>query len=159
MTGSDQVRGRSRRLDADDRGWSSTGRVLDDRMIERLGDVVCSLYRAQGDEERVFLNLASTQRSTVSLSLTSKPVATVSPGLDSKPVATVLVVWPQNHSLMFSSLCLKTGSCSLVIWPTKSLSRFLGSDFKIKWVMVYPLRHKTDGRMKTVWDIRRDLAA
>jgi hypothetical protein len=45
-------------------------------MIERSGDAMCSLYRAQGDEERGFLGLASKSRSTVSLGLASKPVAT-----------------------------------------------------------------------------------
>jgi hypothetical protein len=108
MVGSDEDRGRSRRLDADDRGWSSIGQVLGGRMIERLGDTMCGLHCTQGDEEREFLSLAS------------KPTSTVSPGLASKSVATVLVFWPQNHSLGFSSLGLKTGSCSLVIWPTKS---------------------------------------
>jgi hypothetical protein len=59
-------------------------------------DTMCSLYHAQGDEEREFLGLAS------------------------KPVATVLVVWPQNHSLGFPGLGLKIGCCGLVIWLTKS---------------------------------------
>jgi hypothetical protein len=72
-------------------------------MIERLGDAVCSLHRAQGDEEHGFLGSASKSRSTVS------------PSLASEPVATVLVVWPQNHSLGFPGLGLKTGSCTLVI--------------------------------------------
>jgi hypothetical protein len=102
MAGSDEDRGMSRRLGAEDRGWSSTGRVLDDWTIERSGDVMCSLHRAQGDEECMFLGLAS------------KPRSTVSPSLASNPVATVLVIWPQNHSLKFSGLGLKTGSCSLV---------------------------------------------
>jgi hypothetical protein len=31
-------------------GW-----VLGDRAIERLGDIVCGLHRARGDEERGFL--------------------------------------------------------------------------------------------------------
>jgi hypothetical protein len=35
-----------------------TGRVLSGRMIERSDDAVCSLHRAQGDEERGFLGLA-----------------------------------------------------------------------------------------------------
>jgi hypothetical protein len=65
-------------------------------MIERLGDTVCGLHRTQGGEERGFLGLAS------------------------KPVATVLVVQPQNRSLGFNGFILKTGSCGLVIWPTKS---------------------------------------
>jgi hypothetical protein len=81
---------------------------------------VCGLHRAQGDEEHGFLGLASKPRSMVSPGLASKPVATVSPSLASKPLATVLVVWPQNHSLGFPGLGLKTGSFGLVIWQIKS---------------------------------------
>jgi hypothetical protein len=66
---------------------SISGRVFGDRIIERSGDVVCGLHRAQGNVERMFLGLDSTSWSTVS------------PDLASKPVAMVLVVWPQNHSL------------------------------------------------------------
>jgi hypothetical protein len=55
MTGSDEDCGRSRRPGVEDRGWSSTGRVLEGRTISRLGDVVCDLYRAQEDEECGFL--------------------------------------------------------------------------------------------------------
>jgi hypothetical protein len=121
MSGSDKDRDRRRRLDAEDRGWSSTDRVLDGRTIERSGDVVCGLHCAQGDEEREFLSSASKPRSTVSL------------GLTSKLVATVLVVWPQNHSLGFPGLDLKTGSCGLVIWPTKSPRWFLDLGLKINW--------------------------
>jgi hypothetical protein len=65
MAGSDEYRGRSRRPSVEDRGWSGTGRVLGGRTIERLDDVVCCLYRAQGDEEREFLGLASKLRSTI----------------------------------------------------------------------------------------------
>jgi hypothetical protein len=75
---------------------------------QRSGDAVCGLHRAQGDEERGFLGLASKLRSTVS------------PKLATKPMATVLVVWPQNHLLGFPGLGLKTDSYGLVIWPTKS---------------------------------------
>jgi hypothetical protein len=46
MTGSDENRGRSRRLGAKDWRWSRTGRVLDGRMIEKSDDVVCGLHRA-----------------------------------------------------------------------------------------------------------------
>jgi hypothetical protein len=77
MTCSDENRGRSRRLGAEDRRWSSTGQVLGGRTIERSGDTVCDLHRAQEDDECGFLGLASKPRSTVSLSLTSKSVATV----------------------------------------------------------------------------------
>jgi hypothetical protein len=135
------------RLGAEDRGWSSTCRVLDGRMIERSGDTVCGLHRTQEDDERRFLGLASKPRSMVSL------------GLASKPVATVLLVCPQNHSLGFPGLGLKTDSCGLVIWPTKSPRRFLGLGLKTKWAMVCRLRHKTDRRMKTTWDTHQDLTA
>jgi hypothetical protein len=64
------------------------------------------------------------------------------------------VVWPQNHSLGFPGLCLKTGSYGLVIWPTKSPQQFLILHLKTKWDMVCRLRLKTDGRMKTAWDMR-----
>jgi hypothetical protein len=46
MVRSDEDRGRSRRLGAEDRGWSSTGRVLSGRMIERSVDIVCCLHHA-----------------------------------------------------------------------------------------------------------------
>jgi hypothetical protein len=125
MAGSDKDLGRSRRPGAEDRGWSSTDRVLDGQTIKRLSDAVCSLYRAHGDEECGFLGSASKSRSSFS------------PGLASKPVATVLVVWTQNYSLVFPSLCIKTDSCSFVIWPTKSPRRFFGLNLKTKWEQVY----------------------
>jgi hypothetical protein len=142
MTGSHKDRGRSRRLGAEDQGWSNTCWVLGGQMIDRSGDTVCDLHCAQGDEEHRFLGLASKPRSTVSL------------GLVSKPVATVLVVWHKNHSLGFFGLGLKTGRCGLVIWPIISPRQFLGLGLKIKWAMVCRLCHKTDRRMKTAWDTR-----
>jgi hypothetical protein len=77
MASSDEDRGRSRRPGAEDRGWSSTGYVLGSQMIERSGDAVCSLYRAQGNKERGFLSMASKPRSTGFLIWASKPAATV----------------------------------------------------------------------------------
>jgi hypothetical protein len=65
MVDSDEDRGRSRRPGAEDWGLSSTGRVLGGWTIEMSGDVMCSLHRAQGDEEREFLGLASKPRSMV----------------------------------------------------------------------------------------------
>jgi hypothetical protein len=53
--GSDEDCGRSRRPDAEDQGWSGTDWVLGGRMIERPSNIVCSLHRARGDEERGFL--------------------------------------------------------------------------------------------------------
>jgi hypothetical protein len=61
--GSDEDRDRSRRPGVEDRRWSSTGRVLGDRMIGRSGDAVCGLHRAQANGERGFLDSASKPRS------------------------------------------------------------------------------------------------
>jgi hypothetical protein len=80
MVGSDEDQGRSRRLGAEDRGWSSTNPVLGGQMIQRSGDTVCGLQRTQGGEQHMFLGLAS------------KPWLTVSPSLALKLVAMVLVV-------------------------------------------------------------------
>jgi hypothetical protein len=55
MTGSDEDLGRSRRSGAEDRGWSSTSRILSGRTIGRSGDAMCGLYRTKGDEECGFL--------------------------------------------------------------------------------------------------------
>jgi hypothetical protein len=55
MAGSDEDLGRRRRPGAEDRGWSSPGRVLIGRMIGRSDDAVCGLHRAHGDEESGFL--------------------------------------------------------------------------------------------------------
>jgi hypothetical protein len=74
MAGSDEDRDRSRRYSAEDRGWSSTHRVLGGRRIERSGDTVCGQHHAQGDQERVFFGLVSKPRSMVSPGLASKPV-------------------------------------------------------------------------------------
>jgi hypothetical protein len=77
MAGSDEDRGRSRRLGAEEQGWSSTGRIIDGRTIKRLGDTVYGLYHAQRDEERGFLGLASKPRSTGFPVWASKPAAVV----------------------------------------------------------------------------------
>jgi hypothetical protein len=58
MVASDEDLGKSRRPGAEDRGWSSTGRVLSGRTIERSGDAMCGLHHGQGDEERGFLGSA-----------------------------------------------------------------------------------------------------
>jgi hypothetical protein len=65
MAGSDDDLGRSKRPGTEDRGWSSTGRVLSGRMIKKLSNAVFGLDRAQGDEEHGFLGFASIPRSTV----------------------------------------------------------------------------------------------
>jgi hypothetical protein len=55
MAGSDKDRGRSRRLGAENRGWSGSGRVLVSQAIQRFGDAVCGLHCACGDEKYGFL--------------------------------------------------------------------------------------------------------
>jgi hypothetical protein len=89
MADSDEDHGRSRRPGAEDQRWSSTCRVLGGWTIERSSDPVCGLHRAQGDEERGFLGLASKPRSTISPCLASNPVATAFPVWASKPIAMV----------------------------------------------------------------------
>jgi hypothetical protein len=67
-------------------------------------------------------------------------------GLTSKPVAQVSQFVPQNWQVQFGDLGRKI--TVMVSW--------FGS--QTKRILVYRLRHKTDvGR--TVWDMRRDLAA
>jgi hypothetical protein len=63
MAGSEEDRGKSRRLGAEDWEWSSTSQVLGGRAIERSGDAMCSLHRAQGDEDHMFLSSTSKPRS------------------------------------------------------------------------------------------------
>jgi hypothetical protein len=56
MMDSDEDLGINRRPGADDQGWSSTGRILSVQMIGRSSDAICGLYRAQGDEDHMFLD-------------------------------------------------------------------------------------------------------
>jgi hypothetical protein len=88
MMGSDEYCGRSRRPSAEDQRWSSTGQVLGGRIIERSGDTVCDLHRAQRDEECMFFGL------------TSKSKLTVSPGLTLKPMASDFSVWTSKSTVL-----------------------------------------------------------
>jgi hypothetical protein len=56
----------------------------------------------------------------------------------------------------FSGLGLKTDSCGLVIWTSKSPRRFFGLGLKTKRTVICRLRHKTDGR-RMARNTRRDL--
>jgi hypothetical protein len=68
-----------------------------------VGDTVCSLHRAQGDEENGFLGLAST------------PWSSCFPGLGLKTGSCGLVTWPKN---------LHDG---FVVWASKPIGlRFVG---------------------------------
>jgi hypothetical protein len=71
----------STRPGAESRGWLGIGQVLGEQMIKRSGHAVCSLHRAQGDEEHGFFGFAS------------KPRSTVSPRLASILVASSFLVW------------------------------------------------------------------
>jgi hypothetical protein len=89
MTSSDEDHGRSMRPGAEDRGWSSIGQVLSDRTIRRLGDDVCGLYCAQGNEECEFLCLATKPRFTICQRFGLKITRSDFPVSVSKPLATV----------------------------------------------------------------------
>jgi hypothetical protein len=78
MMGSDRDLGKSRRPSAENRGWSSTGRVLGGQTIGRSGDVVCGLHHVQGDGECRFPGLASKPWSSGFLVWASNPTALVS---------------------------------------------------------------------------------
>jgi hypothetical protein len=77
MADNDGDLGRSRRPGAEDRGWSSTGRVLGGRTIGRSGDAVCGLHRAHRDEERWFLGCDLKPRLSGFLVWASKPTTVV----------------------------------------------------------------------------------
>jgi hypothetical protein len=95
---------------------------------------------------------------TVFSNLALKLVTTVSPGLALKSVVGFLIE-PQNQGGgVFLSLALKTNSCGLVIWVSKSPRRFLGLGLKTKQTSVCRLHHKAD-RGRSARDTRRDLAA
>jgi hypothetical protein len=127
MAGSNEDRGKSRRLGAEGWGWSSTGGVLGGRMIKRSDDAMCGLYHAQGDEEREFLGLASKLR------------LTVSPGFVSKLVAMVSWFGPENQGRWFGDLGFKITTSVFLVCASKPCGRrFVAS------------RLKTDERMKMV---------
>jgi hypothetical protein len=108
MMGSDEDHGRNRRPGAEDWGWSSTGRVLGGWTVEMSGDTVCGLHRAEGYEEREFLDLASNQ---------GRRFLPVSP---QNRWLQVFWIGPQNWQLRFGDL------------TTKSSRLFLGLCLKIK---------------------------
>jgi hypothetical protein len=96
MVGNDEDQGRSRRVGAEDQGWSGTSRVLNGWMIRRSGDIVCDPHHTRGgDEKRGFSGVAS------------KPVATGCQWFGLK--TTMMVSWfgPQNQSRRFGNLGLE----------------------------------------------------
>jgi hypothetical protein len=80
------------RVGVEDRRWSSTSRVLSDRMIKGPGDIVCSLHHAQGDGFSWF---------------GLKTGGYGSCALTSKPLAQVFRFGPQNRQLRFGDMAHK----------------------------------------------------
>jgi hypothetical protein len=109
MAGSDEDRGRSRRLGVKDRGWSGISRVLDGLTIGRSSDAVCDPHHTHGgDEKRGFPSLASKEWQPFVSGLASKPLR------------------------RFLGLVLKIKVDGLVIWASKpSGTRFVGLRLKI----------------------------
>jgi hypothetical protein len=134
MACSDEDHGRSRRPDAEDRGWShrSGTRWPDDRGVgwHRVWSAPCTWRR----EARVSW-----------LSLKTKVDDFLRFGL-------------KTGDDGFSGLGLKTDRSGLMIWASKSLRQFLNLCLKIKQTSVCRLRHKTD-RGRTAQDTRQDLVA
>jgi hypothetical protein len=123
MAGSDKDRDRSRRSSAEDRGWSSTGRVLGGRAIGRLGDVVCGLHRPHGDEEQGFLVDPQNQgRGFLGLAL--------------KTSSSGLVIWASKSLHRFLGLGLKTKQATICRLCHKTDGRMIrhGTSVKIWWL-------------------------
>jgi hypothetical protein len=108
MADNDGDLGTSRRPGAEDRGWSSTGRVLGGRTIGRSGDAVCGLHRAHRDEECWFL------RCDLKARLSGFPVWA------SKPTTVVCWFGSQNHRDGFLVWTLKPRWWWFVGCTTKS---------------------------------------
>jgi hypothetical protein len=75
-------------------------------LIESLGDIVCSLHHAQGDEESGFLGLASTKVDVFSR-FGLKTGGYGFCGLTSKSLTQVSQFRPQNRQLWFGDLAYK----------------------------------------------------
>jgi hypothetical protein len=171
MVGSDEDRGRSRRPSVKNQRWSSTSWVLGDRMIDRSDDVVCGPHRVWGDDEHEFLCLASKPRSTFCQwfgKKTTRMSFLVWPqnqgrrfvsGLASKSLGRVLPIWPQNRLLRVSRFGPQNCQIQFGDLGLKITATVFGLDLKTKPATICQLCHKIDGRMETVWDARRDLAA
>jgi hypothetical protein len=103
MADNEEDRGRSRRLNAEDRGWSGTSRVLGDQTIGRSGDAVCYPHCTHGgDMKHGFSGLAT------------KPVVMVCQWFYLKTTTTVSWFRPQNQGRQFGDLVFKiiaTVSC------------------------------------------------
>jgi hypothetical protein len=96
MAGSNEDRGKSRRLGVEDRERSGTNWVLGGRTIGRSGDTVCDLHHTHGGDKRHrFLGLAS------------KPVAMVCQWFGLKTTTTVSWFGPQNQGRQIGDLGIK----------------------------------------------------
>jgi hypothetical protein len=138
-------------------GEGRIGRVLGDRVIERLGDAVCGLYCAQGDEERGFLGWASKPRSIVCQWIGFKITKTVFSGLASKPVVTVS--WLSLKTKVVEGFSVWVSKPVATVWCLKitvTVSWFGPQNQAGFGLSVAPQNRWEDA---TAWDTHRDLAA
>jgi hypothetical protein len=158
MVCSDEDRGRSWRLGAEDRGWShrSVTRWPTNREVgwRRVRSAPCTWRRGA----RVSWLSQKNQGRWVVSGLVSKSLGWflqfgLKIGDDS------FLVEPQNQGGEgFPGLGLKIGNYDLMIWASKSLRWFLGLGLKTKHASVCRLCHKID-RGRSARDTHRDLAA
>jgi hypothetical protein len=90
------------------------GRVLNGRTIRILGDAVCGLHRARGDNKRGFFGEASKPWSTAYQWFGLKTTGTVFSGLASKPVVTVYSGLASK--LVPSGFPVYASKSALVVW-------------------------------------------
>jgi hypothetical protein len=110
MVNSDKDRGRSRRTDTEDRGWSSTGRVIGSRTIGRSGGRVTSCAVCTVHVE---------MRSASFLLETQNQDCRFVSGLALKPLRRVSWLNLKTKVDGFFGLDHKTGNSDLVIWASK----------------------------------------
>jgi hypothetical protein len=112
-------------------------RWLDGREVGMTLCAICTVHK----EARARISWFSPKTKVYGFSwFDLKTVGYSSCGLASKPLARVFWFEPQNRQLRFGDLAHKI--------TTTVFSLCL----KIKWAMVYRLRHKTDGKMKMARD-------
>jgi hypothetical protein len=121
-----------------------TGRILGDRTIERSGDAVCGLYRAQGLKSTVCQWFGLKTTGMVCQWFGLKAIVTVSPGFVSKSVATVYSGLASKSVVDgFCRFCLKTDTDGFSQFNLKtSGGRFLPVWPQNQWWKVFQFGHQ-----------------